>query len=91
MEGHAFGQPVGDAEILIEGFGEELEDDLPAELDLVHIVRPIDQQAAPDHDRQHGKIDPVIPADGEGMLMDDLFHNSPARTGIFVNCDSRVA
>ena len=33
---------------------------------------PVNEQATPDHDGQHRKIDPVKPADGEGMLLDDF-------------------
>jgi hypothetical protein len=43
-------------------------------MDLVNVVRPIDQQAAPDHDCQDREVDPVHPADGEGVFGDYLFH-----------------
>ena len=45
-----------------------------AEVDLVDVVCPIDQQAAPDHDGEDREIDPVHPADGKGMFRDYLFH-----------------
>src|ERR1700728_1770096 len=44
------------------------------QMDLVDVVCPIDEEAAPDHGGQDGEVDPVHPADGEGMFGDGFFY-----------------
>ena len=74
MEGHAFGEAVGEIECFIEGVRKKMEPGFVAGMDAVYVIGPIDQHAAPDHDEKDRKIDPVHPTDGEGMFANDLFH-----------------
>lgn len=73
MQAHAFGQPEGNVKGLVERIGEKFEQGFIAPAQPVHIIGPVNQHTAPDHNTQHREIDPVKPADGEGMLLDDFF------------------
>ena len=77
MKGHSFGEAVGDVQRFVKRCGEEGKQDVVSQVDLVDIVGPIDQHAAPDHHGQDREVDPVHPADGEGMFGDNFFHVIP--------------
>jgi hypothetical protein len=68
MKGHAFGQSGAEVECFVKGIWEKGEDNGVAEVDLVYIVCPVDEHSAPDHDEQDREVDPMHPADGQGML-----------------------
>jgi hypothetical protein len=74
MKGHAFGQPAGDIELFVKGLREKGEQDIMTQADLVYIVGPVNQQPAPDHDGEDREVDPVHPADVEGMFEDYFLH-----------------
>lgn len=74
MKGHAFGEPMRDVERTIKRFGEKLKIRSAADPYFIYVIGPINEQAAPYHDTQQRKIDPMEPADGEGMLIDYFFH-----------------
>ncbi len=42
--------------------------------DAEYIVGPINQHSAPHHKHQNREVDPVEPADGEGMFGLNVFH-----------------
>jgi hypothetical protein len=74
MKSHAFGQSFGEMERPIKAFREKAVKNIVAHPDLIDIVGPIDQHPAPDHGKEHREVDPVHPADSQGMLWDDFFH-----------------
>src|SRR6516162_7259521 len=49
-------------ECAVESVGKEVKQRDAADAHRVHVVGPINEQATPDHDRQHGDVDPVHPA-----------------------------
>ena len=59
---------------LVEPVGEEVEQRQAAQAHAVHIVGPVNQHAAPDHERQHRNIDPVKPPDRPWMLLLQALH-----------------
>ena len=70
VEGHPFGEPPGEVEAFVEGVGKKAEQDGIAEVDLEDVVGPIDEHPAPDHDEEYREVDPMHPADGQGVLGD---------------------
>src|SRR5581483_2926374 len=46
----------------------------------VDRIRPIDQQPAPDHQRQERKVDPVKPPNGHQVLQFEFGHSTSLRT-----------
>lgn len=79
MEGHAFGEAIGEIECFVKGVRKKMEPGFIAGMDPVDVIGPIDQHAAPDHDKKHREVDPVHPSDGEGMFGNDFFHVMPLR------------
>ena len=47
-----------------------------ANLNFINIICPINEQAAPDHNTENSKIDPVSPSDNERMLVNYFFHDA---------------
>src|SRR5258708_10696463 len=56
-------------ELLVEPVRKELHQRVAAEPDPVDIVRPVYQQAAPDHHHQDWKVDPMEPTDRQRVLL----------------------
>jgi hypothetical protein len=46
-----------------------------AEADAVNVIGPINKKAAPNHHAQDREVDPVKPADGQGMFLFQPFHD----------------
>src|SRR5580693_6210175 len=76
MPGHALREALVEMERAIETVGEEVKQRGVSPAEFINIVGPIDEHPAPDHDGQHGEIDPVKPADGGGMLGLELLQES---------------
>ena len=45
-----------------------------AYLDFVNIICPINQHSWPNHQEKYGEINPMEPANGERVLIDDSLH-----------------
>ena len=73
MKGHAFGQSGSKMQSCIKILWKKLDQFNPRNPDPVYIIGPVDQQSAPDHNRQHRKVDPVKPADGQRMFFLESF------------------
>ena len=73
MPVHAFGKVVGDVQRFINPVREEMKERSFSNLYFVYVIGPVNQQATPDHTGQNGKIEPVKPPDGQGMLNNNLF------------------
>ena len=57
-----------ETECIVESLREEMKESDVSPANLINIVGPIDQQAAPDHDGQKREVDPVKPANRSRML-----------------------
>ena len=74
MKAHAFCQPVRHVERFVKTIGEKVEQFFTADTNFIRVVRPVNEQAAPYHNRQYREVDPVKPADGKRMLFENGFH-----------------
>jgi hypothetical protein len=59
---------------VIKGIGKKFEQRCIAKTNFIYVIGPIDQEAAPDHDHQYRKIDPVKPSNSERMFRYNFFH-----------------
>lgn len=87
MKGHSFSEPVRNIQCFVKTFWKERKYSMAEYSDRVNAVSPVNEQTAPDHDHEYGKIDPVCPSDGQRMLFPDCFHDQiifwpPASTRI---------
>src|SRR6202051_4864165 len=76
MPRHSFGQTRVDRERVVKTLREKMKEGGVSPAECINIVGPVDEQAAPDHDGQQWKVDPVEPANGGGMLGLDLPHEA---------------
>jgi len=74
MRSHAFGKPIRDFEGFIKPVRKKLEQYYVANLYFVHAICPIDEHAAPYHDKQYREVYPMKPPDGQWMFFYDFFH-----------------
>src|SRR5262245_16279346 len=65
-------------EAAVKPFRKEMEHINTSESNPIHVVRPVDQESAPDHRRQDRDIDPVEVTDGTWMLLFEFLHGSLA-------------
>ena len=70
VQRHALGQAVIDVQSGIHGIGEKMQECVLPQADPVHVVGPVDQQAAPQHERQERQIQPMHPTHRPGVLAD---------------------
>ena len=73
MQAEAFGQAEWDAGVIPEPLREKMKKLVAEYFYAIDGVRPIDQQAAPDHQHKQRKVYPVQPADRQRMLLFQLF------------------
>ena len=74
VPGHSLSQAVINLKDLVKRIWKEMKERLAAPVNFVNIVRPVDQNPAPDHERQKREADPMKPANGARMLFDDPVH-----------------
>src|SRR2546423_105545 len=63
VDSHSFGEAMMHIESLIDPLRKKWP---------VDVVRPVNQNSAPDHDKEERKVDPVIPANPKRMFCPDL-------------------
>ena len=74
VEAHTFSQTERDIKRFVEWVRKKFENGPVAPAQFVHIIGPVNEKAAPYHDRDDGKIYPVQPTNGQRMFFYDLFH-----------------
>ena len=74
MPRHTRGKPVFHPHQFDKPGGEELEKHHSEYLDLIGLVGPIDEQAAPDHDHDEREVDPMKPAQGQRVFFGYVWH-----------------
>src|SRR5271156_4212951 len=74
MPRHSFGQAVADSRQVVSRVRKEMKQSELAHPGAIHVVRPINQRPAPDHDADQREINPVKPADRRGMFGLDSSH-----------------
>src|SRR5438477_7919035 len=48
--------------------------------DMVNVIGPIDQETAPDHEKEQGEVDPVKPPDRDRVLELEFLHRGSSGT-----------
>src|SRR5215468_10275888 len=59
---------------IIKRLGEKFNNRFIAKANLVYVIGPIDEQTAPYHYTQYREINPMKPANSQGMFVYNLFH-----------------
>ena len=59
---------------IVKTFGEKFENRFITPADPVNIIGPVNQHPTPNHDCNHRKINPMKPADRQGMFFDNSLH-----------------
>ncbi len=80
---HCLPEPLGEETDEREGPHANPVDRMRVFVGVVRIV-PIDEQAAPDHGEEHGKIDPMHPADRERMFFVQANHGRKPAAAAFL-------
>ena len=73
MKTHSFRQSLRKVKCLIEWIRKEFKDGGITPTQAIYIIGPVNEESTPDHDAQYREIDPMKPADSEGMFFYDLF------------------
>ena len=66
----------------VESFRKESEERQGTHAKAVNVIGPVDPKPAPDHQCQQGKVDPMAPADCQGVFqsyLQPLHSDSPSR------------
>ena len=65
---------VVNVEDVVERVRKELKQRKSAQADPIDVIGPVDQQSAPDHDREQREVDPVEPANCGWVFGFEPFH-----------------
>ena len=76
MKSHSLRKMVGYSQEFVKPLRKKADPGSPEEGDRIYTIGPIDQQPAPGHHRKYREIDPVRPADQQGMFFFDDLHLS---------------
>jgi hypothetical protein len=71
---HSFGKAKGYIKCFIKLFRKKFKEQYIANFYFIHIIGPVYHHAAPYHDGEQGKVDPMKPPDGKRVFVNYLFH-----------------